>query len=111
MWRAAAKEFPYKLAIGFDVTTHDEHREGEFCMSRITAPDHSTLPSAVQAVFADETRQFGAPLNTTKVWARHPALLGAYRAWAQAMRETPLIPPVLRYLVYVRVASLNGCPF
>ena len=80
-------------------------------VSRIAPPDDSSLSLAIQEIFAGETRQFGAPLNTTKVWARHPALLDAYRAWGKAIREATLIPPALRYLVYVRVASLNGCPF
>ena len=80
-------------------------------MSRITPPVDATLPPAVQQLFAQERREHGAPLNTTKIWARHPALLDAYRAFGKVMRETSLIPPALRYLVYVRVASLNGCPF
>lgn len=80
-------------------------------MSRIAPPDDASLSPAIREIFAGEARQFGAPLNTTKVWARHPALLDAYRAWRKAMGETSLIPPQLRYLVYVRVASLNGCPF
>ena len=80
-------------------------------MSRITPPRDDTLPPAIQHILADETREHGAPLNTTKVWARHPVLFDAYRAFGKAMKETSLIPPALRYLVYVRVASLNGCPF
>jgi alkylhydroperoxidase family enzyme len=80
-------------------------------VSRITPPPDVTLSPAIQQILADETRQHGAPLNTTKVWARHQALFDAYRAFSKAMRETSLIPPTLRYLVYVRVASLNGCPF
>ncbi len=80
-------------------------------MSRITPPADAAVPPAIQEIFANETRQYGVPLNTTKVWARHPMLFDAYRAWGNAIRETSLIPPALRYLVYVRVASLNGCPF
>ncbi len=80
-------------------------------MSRITPPPDATLPPAIRQLLADETRQHGAPLNTTKVWARRPVLFDAYRAFRNAMQETSLIPPALRYLVYVRVASLNGCPF
>lgn len=80
-------------------------------MSRITPPADATLSPAIREILAAETRQYGSPLNTTKVWARHPALLDAYRAWRDAIRETSLIPPALRYLMYVRVASLNGCPF
>lgn len=80
-------------------------------MSRIAPADESGLPPAVRDILAGETARYGAPLNTTKVFARHPALLTAFRAWGQVLRETTLIPPALRYLVYVRVASLNGCPF
>ena len=80
-------------------------------MSRIAPPPEGTLSPATQQIMADEVRQHGAPLNTTKVWARHPALLDAYRAFGKVMRETSLIPSTIRYLVYVRVASLNGCPF
>lgn len=79
--------------------------------SRLDPPDASTLPEPARRIFNEETRQFGAPLHTTVVWAHHPALLAAYRAWSTAMREATLIPPALKYLVYVRVASLNGCPF
>lgn len=80
-------------------------------MSRIAPPDDAGLSPVVRQVFADETREFGAPLNTTKVWARHPVLLEAVRRWRQTMRETSLVPRKLLCLVYVRVASLNGCPF
>jgi alkylhydroperoxidase family enzyme len=59
-----------------------------------------------------ETERYGGPLNTTKVWARHPQLMAAYTAWRQAMNDAATaIPAELKYLVYVRVASLNGCPF
>lgn len=80
-------------------------------MSRISPADPATAPPSVRAVLEEEEARYGAPLNTTRVWARHPFLLAAYKAWSQAMSQTTLIPPTLRYLVYVRVASLNGCPF
>lgn len=79
--------------------------------SRLVPPDSSSLPASVHQILREETEQFGAPLNTTMVWAHHPVLLAAYRAWRKAMNEATLIPENLKYLVYVRVASLNGCPF
>ncbi|MHB8730961.1 MAG: hypothetical protein ACYDAB_04145 [bacterium] len=79
--------------------------------SRLVPPDPSTLTEPVRRILEEETRRFGAPLNTTKVWTHHPALLAAYRAWSKAMSEAALIPAGFKYLVYVRVASLNGCPF
>jgi alkylhydroperoxidase family enzyme len=79
--------------------------------SRLASPDASGLPASVHQVLSEETERFGAPLNTTMVWVHHPVLLAAYRAWRTAMNEVTLIPANLKYLVYVRVASLNGCPF
>jgi alkylhydroperoxidase family enzyme len=79
--------------------------------SRVAPPDPARLPDAARRLVDEETRRFGAPLNTTMVWAHHPALLAAYKAWSKAIGDTALIPASLKYLVYVRVASLNGCPF
>jgi hypothetical protein len=79
--------------------------------SRLASPDASRLPASVRQILSEETERFGAPLNTTMVWAHHPALLAAFRAWRVATNEAALIPEQLKYLVYVRVASLNGCPF
>jgi alkylhydroperoxidase family enzyme len=78
---------------------------------RLAPPEPSGLPEAVRRTLEEETQRFGAPLNTTLVWTHHPALLAAYKAWSRAMSEASLIPAGLKYLVYVRVASLNGCPF
>jgi alkylhydroperoxidase family enzyme len=79
--------------------------------SRLGPANPADLPDPVRRILDGETRRFGAPLNTTVVWARHPALLIAYKAWSQAMSDATLIPVALKYLAYVRVASLNGCPF
>ena len=79
--------------------------------SRLASPDASRLPVSVRQILSEETERFGAPLNTTMVWAHHPVLMAAYQAWRKAMSEATLIPAALKYLVYVRVASLNGCPF
>ena len=79
--------------------------------SRLAPPDASDLPASARRILTEETARFGAPLNTTMVWAHHPVLLAAYRAWSKAMSEATLIPANLKFLVYVRVASLNGCPF
>jgi hypothetical protein len=79
--------------------------------SRLAPPDRAGLPGSVREVLDNETERFGAPLHTTMVLAHHPSLLIAYKAWSKAMSETTLIPDTLKYLVYVRVAGLNGCPF
>lgn len=79
--------------------------------SRLAPPDPSSMAEPVRRTLEEETQRFGVPLNTTMVWTHHPALLAAYKTWAKAMNEAALIPAALKYLVYVRVASLNGCPF
>jgi alkylhydroperoxidase family enzyme len=83
----------------------------EDAMSRIAPADPAGLPPDAREVLAAEVTRYGAPLNTTRVWARRPDLLLAYRTFGQAMSRLELISPALKYLVYVRVASLNGCPF
>jgi alkylhydroperoxidase family enzyme len=81
-------------------------------MSRIVPPDDECLAPGVREIYAAEADRFGAPLNTTKVWARRPDLLAAYRGWSQAFAAAATaVPAPLKYLVYVRVATLNGCPF
>jgi alkylhydroperoxidase family enzyme len=93
------------------MATRRDAAPGDHRVSRLAPPDPEGLPSAVQEILAEETQRFGAPLNTTTAWAHHPELLVAYKAWGKAMSAAPLIPAALKYLVYVRVASLNGCPF
>jgi alkylhydroperoxidase family enzyme len=80
-------------------------------VSRLSMVNLRGLPEAARDVLAQETQRFGAPLNPTLVMAHHPALLAAYKAWSKAMSAAATIPATLKYLVYVRVASLNGCPF
>lgn len=89
-----------------DSVPADAHRT-----SRLEPPDPARIPDPAHRILGEETRRLGAPLNTTMVWAHHPAVLAAYRAWSKTLSEATLIPPGLKYLVYVRVASLNGCPF
>ena len=85
--------------------------ESQHAVSRLPLPDRAQLPDQVRAILEDEAGRYGAPLNPTLVLAHHPALLAAYKAWGKAMNGAALIPATLKYLVYVRVATLIGCPF
>ncbi len=81
-------------------------------VSRLSPPDTTHLPPSARLILDEEAQRFGTPLNTTTVLAHHPALLEACKAWYAAMTAAgTLIPATLKYLIYVRVASLNGCPF
>ena len=65
----------------------------------------------LQRIFAKEREAFGAPLNTTKVYAHCPPILEAAKQLSASIDKSGLLPAALVPLVYLRVALLNGCPF
>ena len=62
-------------------------------------------------IFDKEREVFGDLLNPTKVMAHCPSILEAAKALGAAISRSGLLPPGLLALVWLRVASLNGCPF
>jgi alkylhydroperoxidase family enzyme len=62
-------------------------------------------------VFERERQVFGGLLNPTKVMAHCPPILRAAKALGAAIDESGKLPKTLLPLVYLRVASINGCPF
>jgi alkylhydroperoxidase family enzyme len=54
---------------------------------------------------------FGGLLNPTKVLAHCPPILRAAGLLGQSIEQSGLLPKALLPLVYVRVATINGCPF
>jgi alkylhydroperoxidase family enzyme len=62
-------------------------------------------------VFKKERDIFGDLLNTTKVLAHRPAILRAAKLLGAAIEHSGQLPKALTPLVYLRVASINGCPF
>jgi alkylhydroperoxidase family enzyme len=62
-------------------------------------------------VFAKERALFGGLLNPTKVMAHCPPILRAAKALGASIEQSGLLPKALLPLVYLRVASINGCPF
>jgi alkylhydroperoxidase family enzyme len=58
-----------------------------------------------------ERTMFGDLLNPTKVMAHCPPILAAAKALGLAIERSGRLPKGLLPLVYLRVASLNGCPF
>ncbi|QQS11602.1 MAG: carboxymuconolactone decarboxylase family protein [Rhodospirillales bacterium] len=61
--------------------------------------------------FARDREFFGDLLNPTKVMAHCPPILEAARAMTAALERSNRLPAALRPLVYLRVATINGCPF
>jgi alkylhydroperoxidase family enzyme len=62
-------------------------------------------------MFERERKVFGDLLNPTKVMAHCPPILRAAKALSASIEESGLLAPALRSLIYLRVASINGCPF
>lgn len=65
----------------------------------------------LKEIFAKERDAFGDLLNPTKVMAHCPSIMVAAKRLSAAVEKSNLLPPQLRALIYLRVATLNGCPF
>ncbi|HKS89565.1 MAG TPA: hypothetical protein VJR70_09020 [Stellaceae bacterium] len=63
------------------------------------------------ATFRRQREMFGDLLNPTKVMAHCPPILEAAQALAASIEKSGQLPKALLPLVYLRVATLNGCPF
>ena len=61
--------------------------------------------------FASEREMFGDILNPSKVLGHCPPVLRAAKRFYGSFEESGLLPGSLLALCYVRVATLNGCPF
>ena len=61
--------------------------------------------------FAKERALFGDLLNTTKVMAHCPPILRAAKMLGASIEQSGQLPKDLLPLIYLRVASINGCPF
>jgi len=62
-------------------------------------------------IFDREREIFGGPLNSTKVMAHCPPILRAAKLLGASIEQSGLLPKALPPLIYLRVASINGCPF
>ena len=62
-------------------------------------------------IFDKQRELFGDLLNPTKVMAHCPPILRAAQALGAAIERSGQLPKELLPLVYLRVATLNGCPF
>jgi alkylhydroperoxidase family enzyme len=66
---------------------------------------------ALAEIFRRQRELFGDLLNPTKVMAHCPPILRAAQAFGAAIEQSGQLPKGLLPLVYLRVATLNGCPF
>ena len=78
---------------------------------RITEIDEPGDDPILGEIFAREHAAFGYVLNPTKIQAHTPGIMKAAAQLSAAVQKSALLPPQLLYLVYLRVAVINGCPF
>jgi alkylhydroperoxidase family enzyme len=80
-------------------------------MPRVSEIEDAGGDPILEEVFARQRQMFGDLLNPTKVMAHCPPILKAAQELAAAIGRSGQLPEALLPLVYLRVASINGCPF
>ena len=80
-------------------------------MPRVSEIDEAGGDPVLEDLFAKERAAFGDLLNPTKVLAHCPPILRAAKLLGASIAQSGKLPKGLAELVYVRVASINGCPF
>ena len=80
-------------------------------MPRVQEIDDSREDATLAEAFQTERERFGDLLNPTKIMAHCPPILVAAKALGAAIEQSGQLPRGLLPLVYLRVASINGCPF
>ena len=80
-------------------------------MARIDGVNPDQVEGAIRAVFAAQTKTWGAPLLNHLLYARRPTIFRGVRAMWSGIESSGLIDAQLQALLNRRVASLNGCEF
>jgi alkylhydroperoxidase family enzyme len=80
-------------------------------MPRVREIEEDGSDPTLAELFKRERDVFGGLLNTTKVLAHCPTILGTAKLLGAAIEQSGQLPKALTPLVYLRVASINGCPF
>ena len=80
-------------------------------MARVSEIDDAADDPILTPIFEKDRELFGDLLNPTKVGAHCPPILRASRQLGAAIEQSGQLPPSLLPLIYLRVASINGCPF
>ena len=80
-------------------------------MLRIKGVANGDAPEEVRRVFEDQEKQYGAVLNTARVYGLRPTIQNGVQALQQGIVASGLIAADLRHLLCMKAASINGCPF
>lgn len=80
-------------------------------MPRVTEIEEDGGDPTLKAIFDKQRELFGDILNPSKVMAHCPPILQASALMGQAIEQSGQLPKGMLPLIYLRVASINGCPF
>ena len=80
-------------------------------MPRVSEIEEDGGDPILKASFDRQREMFGGLLNPAKVMAHCPPILAAAGALGAAIEQSGQLPKGLLPIVYLRVATLNGCPF
>ena len=80
-------------------------------MPRVSEIEEDGGDPTLAAAFEKEREIFGGLLNPTKVMAHCPPILRAAKLLGASIEQSGQLPKELLPLIYLRVASINGCPF
>lgn len=80
-------------------------------MPRVSEIEEDGGDPILKPIFDKQRELFGGVLNPAKVLAHCPPILRAAGQLGQAIEQSGQLPKGLLPLIYLRVASINGCPF
>ena len=80
-------------------------------MPRIPELTPETASPSIARAMQAQIEAFGFPLNATKLMGYCPDVAKAANVMGDAIDGEGNIEESLRYLLYSKVATLNGCPF
>lgn len=79
---------------------------------RIALKNIKDYPWYLRPFFWAQRKKYGAPLNSSLLWARSPRIfLGLSHLFGAIDRKSSPISSALRSLIIVRVSQLNSCSF
>jgi len=80
-------------------------------MPRVSEIENAGSDETLETIFEKERELYSALLNPTKVMAHCPPILRAAKMLMASIEQSGQLPKAIPPLVYLRVASINGCPF
>ena len=80
-------------------------------MPRISEITDDGGDSILKPIFDRQREMFGEVLNPARLLAHCPPILRAAGAMGQAFEQSAQLPKGMLPLIYLRVATINGCPF